>query len=1711
MAKKPNYKKMKKQQKQLKQKKKKVARTNKKLLTIVISIIAVAIVGVGGLWFYSEYRGAERNITAGDNLFAAGKFSDARKQYGRAVSKEPANLPYVQKLQDAVLSIVPVTPTEARTTYDEYVRTLIHEARYNPQDIDAHLRVAEEMYNAAFLTGADEYWLKLRVVAQTGLDRVSLSNPRRHELNLYRGLATLRIDDATMTDTYDEVGNVRFPGESDFELVLEKDPGNAMAWAALAHGRMAVYYRLNDEGKTKQAVRNRVFADETMEQALEVAGDSFEVNAALLREMLLQRTTLLQEKIANPNSVTDAQIDLATQKIVEVRDKVIQYYDPALHHPRAGEVTTLAVNSDDDGKEVAIEILEKTIASNPNDFGRTYMLSGLLGRIDKGEEAKELSLSILDAENQTTGLHAIELYSLRPIAAQSLIRMAVENSSNAENESEQDEYIQEAKQYREILSDLVSGDEMNQYLLYSDGVIALAQEQYDLAAKKLEQTISRNPDVDASVYRQAAFALTNTGARGLAIERIQRAIELEPSNLSNYLAKARLEVQLSDHQAAALTLAVLPLETRSREDVQEVLNLIAMQQTDASQTSFSDPALRYIAVSEQLSNEKKYDEAVDSLTEAIDLAPAPDWRLFYAMSNIYARMDEREQAVQWLQNAIDIAPNPTALLPQLHILQSDNRIEALISLIESQDDTEANKAEELAISLYELSMNSLGDSNRWMQIGNVLEGEKSKEMSDQAMEASKQYQELAESLGADMTRINLLRFNQEVTDGNFTSAEQYLEELSQSSTNQQEVDSARISLLLAKASDAKSRGDLAVFNSLTSSANSIAQKMVSESSISDFAWRTLGRVLVEIGEMEEAKNAYAEAYRISPKNKENIRRYVSVLVTQPDEQQRMLRVLRIAREQYPNDRQLQTAWLEAEGKLGERWKVLVYRMNELVLSPEDRTNALELAYALVNLTPDRGLLRDLKGNELYSTRVWEQMPTALKQSALNDARREWDKSVKDILETAGEQVDPSIRIAMLHASIHRDLGQLEQSSEIWDRFIANAKGTERYTNAVIAAADFLQRAKRIQQAIQLLENARDSQSELLEIDGVLGSLYFILGEHKLATEYMEQPVKVTKNKILHSRYIEALAMSGQFDKAMDELDQYTTTNSEYAEQMLRSLISRVKSEQMLAQGDIEGGKIALQEYRNSLRAAISADSRNPIPYIRLCRSLLNEYRLTQDKQLLQEALQVADEASATEQRSEQFIIVRADVLQADGQLPRSIDHLMRYLSENPDSSNVRTRLIEAYLDSENIDRALAAAKDGVAVDLSDPMWHQRLGDLYIRANDDRVEGVKAYLEAIQRNPTLTLLMKIDEMTRTDQELPNQELLEMARGSLSKLHPIAGAIEAKALNNLGRNRDALIAMEKSWRIFDQAVNNNWISPQSTASWFLDLLTLFKEDPAAGETFVRALADGPLTQHQLAGLAGYYQYAGEEYVDKALAIIDGALAMENSDPDARIRLLMMRGGFLVEAGRYGESADTFKLLAEESNSPLVQNNLAYVVGVYQDNPEEGLQIAKDAAKQSPRNASIIDTVSTMHHRLGEHQKAADSLDFLLQIDPSNSKAMAKLSLLYSEELGDPARGIVFADRGRSQNPRSPEVLDALGWGYYRMGKIEQAEETIKRSIRNGDTMEAYLHLAQIVTENMEFDEALGHIRMAQELAEDPYSLKRIQAHKDDIRKKKAEAEK
>ncbi|MBC8309463.1 MAG: tetratricopeptide repeat protein [Planctomycetes bacterium] len=1706
MAKKKKHKSLKKRSRQ----KKSRSKVNKKMLW-AIGILFMAGLSVGGVGWYLLAHKAESNVKAGDVKFESGEYKKAHKLYGKAVRKEPTNLEYVEKLRKALLNMVPVTPDSARSTYDQFIGTLTHEARYNPLDIEAHLAVAQELFDAGWLTGRESFWRQLRAVTQIGLDRVSLDNPRRYELLLFRALASLHIEDDSMTETYDTQGNLRFPGEDDLEEVLEKDPGNAMAWAALTHGRMALYYRLLDSGKTKQARRNKIFAHETLDRASEVAGDSFEVSAIVLRELILQRTTLLQKQLLDPESVLEEDGNSINDKINEARDMVVNAYDPEVNYPRANEVATLMLVTGEGGREYAEAVLLDTIGVHENDFARKYFLATIQFELGKFDEASKVANEILNSELQTVGLHAIELYAYRPPIANFLVLMNTSESLKAEDEEEKKAYIKEAKQYREKLFDLVSGNETNQYLLYSDGSIALAEERYGDAATLFDEAISRYPDSEVIIYKQSAYALEKINSIGLAIDRYQYIVEKEPSNVDAFLSKALLELRITRTEAAAVTLSNLPEEALSSEKAQEILNLLALQRSNDSGSEISDANLRFILQSEQLSAGGKHDEAILLLTNAVDLSSEPDLRLFLAISRVYADKDDKDQAVVWMNKAIELSPDPDKLLPRLFILESDNRVEALIKYAESKDESEEVITENIAFSLYELGLELQRESNRWEQQGNSVKAEEVAELSKLSLQKSEQYQARVESLGADMSRILGIRFNEELDKGKFEKAEALLDKMKELSVDQNSINGFQVSLHTARAKEAKNYGNLDVFKIEMESALAIANAMVKEFGVSDHPWRILGHVQFEYGNLPEAKDAFAEAYRISPRRKENIRRYVGALAALGSEHQRILRVLRIAKEQHPNDQQLFSAWLEAELQHGESWRVLAYRQNTHSLHPDNRMNALELALMLSEGEPSMNVLRNSEGELLYSPQTWQKMPFSQREMILRDARKEWNLLILQILEDASKSVDSSTKQALIHASIHRNLGQLEQSSDILDRYIDSLTDDKRYVGAVLSAAEFLSNSVRSQQALKLLEDARVKQSDLHEVDYALGVMYYNAGEYGSAAEYMEQVVNATGQSNVRARLIESLALDGQFEEAERALVEYKTTNTEYAEAMLRALISRVQSEQLLAQGDVVAGTAMLKKYRDSLRAGIEADTSNSTPYIGLCRSLLSEYELTQNKSLLQEALLVADEAAFINKKTGQHVIVRADVLQADGQLDRAIEHLSRYLSESPDSNNVRTRLIEAYIDSNDSSKALGVAQGGVELNPSDSMWHERLGDLHIRTNDDRNEGVKAYLRAIGITPDSRLLMKIDEVTRTNQELPNQELLEIVVDKLSTLHPIAGAIEAKALNNLGRNRDALLAMKRSWRMFEEGIRKGWLPPGIASRWFLDLQHIYKDDPAGGEAFVRSLVNGALSQEQLANLAGYYKAFGGEYIGQAIQIIDSALALPSEDKDVRIRLLTMKGGFLVLINEYLKSEETFRLLAEEYDSPMVQNNLAYVIGVYQNRPEEGLKIALEAVKKMPRNPSVIDTVSMMYQRMGEYKKAAETLDYLLQVDPVDTTAMSKLALLYADHLDQAERGVVVATRARSQKSHSPEVLDALGWSYYRTGKKELAEETIRRSLRYGDTMEAYLHLSQIVTEDEKYDEALGHLRMAQELAEDEFSLNSILALKDDIRKKKTEANK
>ena len=102
-------------------------RINTKFVLLLGIAVFTAAGVVGGLWFLQIRGDTGRHLKAGDAMMAEARaleaagddvgasviFEKALNEYGRAVSKEPADLGHLRKVEEALLSLRPMSRDQA--------------------------------------------------------------------------------------------------------------------------------------------------------------------------------------------------------------------------------------------------------------------------------------------------------------------------------------------------------------------------------------------------------------------------------------------------------------------------------------------------------------------------------------------------------------------------------------------------------------------------------------------------------------------------------------------------------------------------------------------------------------------------------------------------------------------------------------------------------------------------------------------------------------------------------------------------------------------------------------------------------------------------------------------------------------------------------------------------------------------------------------------------------------------------------------------------------------------------------------------------------------------------------------------------------------------------------------------------------------------------------------------------------------------------------------------------------------------------------------------------------------------------------------------------------------------------------------------------------------------------------------------------------------
>ena len=85
-----------------------------------------------------------------------------------------------------------------------------------------------------------------------------------------------------------------------------------------------------------------------------------------------------------------------------------------------------------------------------------------------------------------------------------------------------------------------------------------------------------------------------------------------------------------------------------------------------------------------------------------------------------------------------------------------------------------------------------------------------------------------------------------------------------------------------------------------------------------------------------------------------------------------------------------------------------------------------------------------------------------------------------------------------------------------------------------------------------------------------------------------------------------------------------------------------------------------------------------------------------------------------------------------------------------------------------------------------------------------------------------------------------------------------------------------------------------------------------------------------------------------------------------------------------------------------------------------------------------------------RLGEYEKSDKDLLEALKIIPNNSYVLNYLAYSWLERGQNINKAILMLEKAYKENENDPYIIDSVGWGYFLVGKYNDAEKYMRRAI-------------------------------------------------------------
>jgi tetratricopeptide (TPR) repeat protein len=470
-----------------------------------------------------------------------------------------------------------------------------------------------------------------------------------------------------------------------------------------------------------------------------------------------------------------------------------------------------------------------------------------------------------------------------------------------------------------------------------------------------------------------------------------------------------------------------------------------------------------------------------------------------------------------------------------------------------------------------------------------------------------------------------------------------------------------------------------------------------------------------------------------------------------------------------------------------------------------------------------------------------------------------------------------------------------------------------------------------------------------------------------------------------------------------------------ADKTLRAAIQADPSHQganrAMAVFSLSTGRIAEAE---PFLKRLASDSQEPGPRFALADYYIGAGRTTDAVALLEPMTATLQTSVAARERLGRAYAAAGDRVKAHAMA----DEALRENPKDTPSQLLKSRLLLA---DGRRDAALEQARAAVASDPSSVPAHFILGKLYAARGD--VAGAEAeFREVLKQNPTATAaqvelsLLQLSASTPSAAVRTAEDAVRSQPNSLdARLTLVRGLLASRDFPRAGKEIDALLKARPN----DAAVH-----VQS------GVLSASRNDIATARTsFNRALELAPDSLEALAGLLALDLHAkkfGEASTRLSARLNKGPVTPE---------LLLLAGRTYTSINELGEAERVLRQAIEKEPTLLSAYAMLGQLYVRQGRLDDALAEFDRLAQRQVKPIGALTMAGIILQGQGRLPEARVRLERAISLDSNAAVAANNLAWLYVEGGDKLDRGLSLAQSAAQAMPDSPEVLDTLGWAYYK----------------------------------------------------------------------------